>query len=222
MKSTLKYFSFVLVTLLLGGCFEIKEEVNVNNDGSGDLVLTIDMSASKENLANFMRKGEINGVKIPDQNTIEQEITRLKKVLKETKGISEVKSTSDYEAFVFTLSGNFTNTKALNKAINRSIAHFNEGLIPVPKKDNFGFSSNQFTRYFKYRLRKGLYEKLDFGTRFVLDAARLTSIYRFKRPVKSVSNPNAQLSANSKAVRMSSSLAEIVRKEVTVANDISF
>ncbi len=222
MKSTLKFLSFICLMCCLGGCFEIVEEVNMKDDGSGDMLLTIVLSASKENLANMMNQEEVSGIKIPNKRVVDEELANIEKVLSKTKGISNVKSTKDYESFIFTMRGDFSDTKALNKGINKVIAHFNSSVIPAPKKANFGFSPKQFSRYFKYRLRRSAYEKMDFGMRFMLDASRVTSVYRFQKPIKKFSNPKAKLSANKKAIRFSGSLAAIARGELSVENDILF
>ncbi|MEM8906305.1 MAG: hypothetical protein AAGD05_00550 [Bacteroidota bacterium] len=222
MKSTLRFFPILLAMLCFSSCFEIKEEVNMNNDGSGTMVLTMDMSASKENLANFMEQGQMGAIKMPDRASIEAEMAKLKKAISETKGMSNVQSTSDYTSFIFTMSGDFKNTKSLNKAINNAISAFNDGPLLTPKKDNFAYSTNLFKRYFKYRIRKGMYEKMDFGTRFVLDASRVKSIYHFQKPVKQFTNSRAQLSPDKKTVEFSSSLAEIAKGSISIENDISF
>lgn len=222
MKLILKYLSFCSVLLLLGGCFEITEEVDMNNDGSGKILLTMDMSVSKENLTNMMKEKQISGFKVPTREEIDMELEELKKILMETKGMSNVKSSSDYNSFIFTMSGNFTDTKVLNKAINKIVASYNDTPLSTPKKQNFSYSKNQFARYFKYRLSKGLYDKMDFGQRFVLDASQMRSIYRFQKPIKQFSNQRAKVSQDKKTIQFYSSLAEIAKGEVTIANDIIF
>ena len=73
-----KIFQFTLVfslILSLSSCFDVVEEIKMNNDGSGELKLTIDLSQSKSNLANYMKAGEINGVEIPTKDEVKLEMS---------------------------------------------------------------------------------------------------------------------------------------------------
>ena len=219
LKNTVLLLTMIV---LFSGCFEIVEEVDMNSDGSGSAVLTIDMSESKDNLKNYMTMDEFNGVKIPKQTDIEKEIAKLKSVLQNYKGISNVKSQSDFDNFVFKLSGDFIDTKTLNKAINKVVGELNRSPFPAIKKDNFAATTNSFSRLFEYKINPDIYNRLDFGTRFLLETARISGVYRFKKPIRKFTNKDAQLSPSKKAVLFKSNLAPLVKGEKSIKNDITF
>ena len=222
MKILMQIFTLLTLSFFLTGCFEIFEEVDMNNDGSGSVVLTINGSQSKENLKNYMNTEEVQGVKVPKRADIDQTIDRIEAVLKGVKGISNVQTTTDYESFILKMTGDFANVKALNTAINEVSDELNRSAYETIKKDNFAYAKNKFSRLFDYPLDKEIYNKLDFGARFVLETAQLTSIYRFNKKVKNVSNPKAEISPSGKSVKLKSNLSGFVKGEVNLANDISF
>lgn len=219
-------FSFLFASLFsLTGCFDVTEEVKMNADGSGELRLNIDLSQSKANLTGYMETGEINGVEIPTKNKVKKEIAKLKKSLSKIKGISKVKVKSDFKEFVFEINANFTNAKALNKAINASVKRFNQTPFPIRKFKHFDISNNQFSRLFEYtdeRFTEEEYSGFSSVVKYLMESARIVSIYRFEEPIKKVSNENANLSPSKKAVKLEGNVAEFVTGKVTLENHISF
>ncbi len=222
MKVLTKLFCLLSLSFLLTGCFEIFEEVEMNNDGSGKVVLTINGSQSKENLKNYMQQDEFQGKKIPKKADIDREIAQVKEVLKSVKGISNVQTSTDYEDFILKISGDFTDVKALNNAINTVASSLNRSPYEIIKKDNFAYAKNKFARIFDYPIDKTVYDRLDFGTRFVLETAQLNSIYRFNKKVKNISNKKAKISPSGKSVMLKSNLSGFVKGEVGLANEVSF
>ena len=91
----------------------------MNDDGSGTVILTLDLSQSKENLSNYLKAGEVNGQEIPTQAEMEMEILKLKNVISTVPGISNVKAEKDFKEFVFKIHSDFKDVKTLNTAINK-------------------------------------------------------------------------------------------------------
>ena len=168
----------------------------MNADGSGELRLNIDLSQSKSNLVGYMNAGEINGVEIPSKAKIKSEIKKLKKALSKIKGISKVKAKSDFDEFVFEVTADFKNMKALNKAINASVKTFNQTPFPLPRFKHFSFKENKFSRLFNYTDERFTQEEFDgmmSVVRYLMESAKVVSIYRFEEPVKNVSNSKAKV-----------------------------
>ena len=206
-------------------CFEVREEVKMNADGSGAVNLTIDLSQSKNNLTNYMKAGEVNGQKIPSQIEIEMELLKLKNVISSIPGMSEVKLKKDFTEFVFNLTGNFKDVKTLNTAINTATSAMNKTPFPLKKVKHFNLSDSKFSRLFEYtddRLTATEYDGLPAIPRLLMESAKVISIYRFENPVKKVSNKSAKLSPSKKAVMLEANIAEFAKGEVSLANDISF
>lgn len=218
--------SFLLVLLVsLTGCFDVVEEIKMNKDGSGKLKLTIDLSQSKTNLTSYMENGEINGVEIPTKEELKRDIKKLKKTLSKIKGISKVSTKSDFKEFVFEVKGDFTNVKALNKAINASIKTFNQTPFPLPKWKHFSFADGKFSRLFNYtdeRFTQDEFEGFNGVVRYLMESAKVVSIYRFESPVTNITNTNANLSSSKKAVKLEGNIAEFATGKVTLENHISF
>jgi hypothetical protein len=216
-----------LFTILIAftSCFDVTEEVKMNSDGSGELRLNIDLSQSKGNLVGYMNAGEINGVEIPSEAKIKSEIKKLKKALSKMKGISKVKAKSDFDEFVFEVTANFENMKALNKAINASVKAFNQTPFPLPRFKHFAFKENKFSRLFNYadeRFTQAEFDGMMSVVRYLMESAKVVSIYRFEEPVKNVSNLTAKVSPSKKSVMLEGNIAEFVTGKKTLENHISF
>jgi len=225
MRKLIQTTLLCLFLLSFTSCFEVREEVKMNADGSGAVNLTIDLSQSKNNLTNYMKAGEVNGQKIPSQIEIEMELLKLKNVISSIPGMSEVKLKKDFTEFVFNLTGNFKDVKTLNTAINTASSAMNKTPFPLKKVKHFNLSDSKFSRLFEYtddRLTKTEYDGLPAIPRLLMESAKVISIYRFENPVKKVSNKNAKLSPSKKAVMLEANIAEFAKGEISLANDISF
>ena len=212
--------------MLFTGCFEITEEVDLNNNGSGNLTLTVNLSESKDNLKAYWKMDEVQGVEVPKQAEIDEEIVKVKKTLSAIKGISNVKTTSNYDEFIFTISSSFDNVITLNKGINAVVSELNRTPLPVAKKDNFAFSPGKFTRLFQYatdlKLNDEEYDNLNMSARFVMETARVVSVYRFQNPIKGFTNKKAQLSPSKKAVKFESNISDLIKGQASIENVITF
>ena len=222
----LKFFSFLLLTtLLLTSCFEIKEEISMNADGSGNMTLTLNLSQSKQNLANFLKGGEFQGQKLPTKEEILQKLDEAKTVLASIKGLSNLKNTTDFENFIFTFSGNFTNIEVLNTAVNVLTEKMNETPYPVEKVKHFNYSNNSFNRLFEYPvdyLDNEDYQKLGSMERFVMESAKVVSVYRFENEIQSCDNQRAKISPSKKAIKLEHSIADLVKGTSSIETAVSF
>jgi len=226
MKNLIQPIIILCFSLLFTSCFEITEEVDMNDNGSGDVTLTVNLSESKDNLKAYWKMDQVQGVEVPKKDEIEEEIAKVKKALSAVKGISNVKSTADYDEFIFTISSSFDNVKTLNKGINTVVAELNRTPLPTIKKDNFDFVPGKFTRLFSYasdlKFNDEEYNNLNMSARFVMETARVVSVYRFNKPVKSFTNKKAQLSPSKKAVKFESNIADLIKGQASIENEIIF
>ena len=226
MKNFIQPFIIFCFSFFFVGCFEIIEEVDMNNNGSGDVTLTVNLSESKDNLKAYWKMDEVQGVEVPKQREIEEEIRNVEKALSRVKGITNVKTTADYDEFIFTIKGSFENVKSLNKGINAVVSELNRTAIPIIKKDNYKFSSGKFTRLYSYgpdwRLNDEEYNNLNISARFIMETARIVGIYRFEKPVKSYTNKKAELSPSKKAIKFESSIADLIKGQTSIENEITF
>ena len=101
----------------------------------------------------------------------------------------------------------------------------NKTIFPIPKMSHFSYAKNTFSRLFDYtdeRLTTAEYDGLGAVPRYIMESASIVSIYRFNKPVNKVSNKKANLSPSKKAVMLEGNLAEFVKGEKSLANEISF
>lgn len=217
MKKVL-FFSFL--ALFFTSCFEIVEEVNMNSDGSGKMVVTVNMSESKEDLKGYMDSGEVNGMNLPDQKEMNTYLQRIENTLESVSGMSNATAEADFNEFIFTFAADFKSVKAMNIAVNKLTKELSRGMISIDNK--YEYANGKFVRSFGTMLSAEDYEKLPMMQRFVLESARMVSIYTFQKSVKKMSNQNAALSASNKVVKFKSTLSEIAKGTKQVENTISF
>lgn len=219
----MKFALPIIITsfFLLTGCFEVREEVDLHADGSGRVTFTLNLTESKSNVANYMRLGTFNGQEVPTRQEIEEEIALMKKTLAACRGISEVRSYADFNNFIFSLSARFDKVESLNAAVNK-LAAVNAGKQQVQPFQNFGYASRVFRRHFEYPLELIDYQGLTTMQRYMLESARMVSVYRFEQPIKTYSNPKSQIAPNKRAIKLEAALGALLNGSATLANAISF
>ncbi len=217
--------SFSLITILFSctSCFEFIEELSLNADGSGHLSVTFNGSKSKGRLNSIMVMDSINGYAVPSKADIEREFYQLKRDLQAMEGISAVSLQLDMKNFIYKVEGDFANVGALNNALNRvvetSIARRN---IPFDYQpfDHYSLRGKTFTRTGPSRKRVPAYQRLKYEDRKVFESGEFRSIYRFERPINSVSNPRAKVSANRQAMMFHANVKELMNQRVPMSNTI--
>jgi len=220
LKQFYKLLLFIVLIPLLSSCFEVIEEISIKNDGTGDVVLTINLSQSKTKVASVMLLDSVQGYKVPSKQKIQQELNEAVAYLKKSEGISNVKSTSDFNNYIATVSFSFKDVSNINnitknilarqkiKATNTSSYHYNK-------------ASKTFSR--KYQAignAKTAFNKLKAKDKSVFNGATYTSIYRFESAVTSSSNPASNVSKSKKAVMLKSSITDLINGKVNVSNTI--
>lgn len=218
-------FLLLLTMTFFTSCLELTEEVSMNKDGSGSTVLTVNLSESKDNIKHYMDQKEYQGMKIPQVSEIQSMIDEMETVMKGVDGLTNVQSNRNFDDFVFSFSGDFTDVDVLNKAVNVLAKEMSKksptGKTPVIK-DNFSYAKGTFRRLFDYPIAAGVYDQLGFMEKFMLENARLVGIYRFPETVKTKSNDKASLSASQKSVMIKTTAAEIIKGQATMANEITY
>jgi hypothetical protein len=219
----MKILATIMLSLLLSGCFEIREEVNMKADGSGEVSFVVNLSQSKDNMAKYMAMGSVEGYKVPSKQEVEANLAKIKTSVSAVPGMSAVMVKSDWSNFIFTVSGRFAHVEALNKAMEIVAKEYDkEGKHAAAGKSGFGYTNGQFKRFSTYPTKAKEFTELPSVQRYVLESAKMTSIYRFDRSIKKVGNPKAQLSPSGKAVMLTLPLSELMKGSGTVANTVNF
>lgn len=221
-KSLLKLLTALSICVVLTGCFEVIEEVNLNADGSGSLSYTVNFSQSKTKINSALLLDSINGFKIPDEQQVNAKIDEVLNKLKKVEGLSQVKATRNFDDYIFTFSCNFSDVEKLNNASK----YLNDtyGLKDKEMATASHFTFNNQTNTFK---RRGDYKSkadpdvVDSEMLSSLEKAEFTSIYRFSTEVKSVSNSDAKISPNRKAVMLKHKAMDVATGKETIENTIT-
>lgn len=219
MKINVKQFVLLIPIFLLTSCFDILDKVNLKADGSGEYSLILNASKSKTRLASISKMETINGKKVPKKSEIEDKINEAAKIFRTTPGISNVKTSLDFENYIIKLSCNF-----------RKIEDINAGLAQLKAKNILGkmiptqiYSHNSAKKTFsknKVSTFKKEYEQLSKADKEVFTDARYISILQFENNIQSQSNPTYQMSPNKKALKQEGKILDFIFQKKQIQNTI--
>lgn len=220
-KRKLSLVVAVSVVFLFSSCFEIVEEVNLNNDGSGTFCFTINMSQSKMDINAMLLLDTINGRPVPKVDDVKKLLSGMEASLQKDSGLSNIKVISNWNEYIFSISGNFTDVKALNQAILNTYKLVSKTAAnPGIEKDNFSFGQKIFKRLYNLDVL-GDYQSLPAKDKLVFKNAKYTSVYRFKSVVSGYSNPSAVKSKSGMSVMLKANISDILSNNKSIANSIT-
>lgn len=207
--------------LFLTSCFDILDKVNVKSDGSGEYTIILNASKSKTRLASISKMETINGKKVPKRPEIEAKINEAARIFKATPGISNVKTSMDFDNYIIKLSCNF-----------RKIENINAGLEQLKTKNILGkmiptqiYSQNlekkTFTRN-KVNTFKNDYDKMSKADKEIFNDAKYTSVMQFENTIKSQTNGSYLLSPNKKALKLEANVLDLIFQKKQLQNTILF
>jgi len=219
----MKYTSILLLLfsmIISTGCFEVIEEVILNNDGSGHITMTVNLSQSKTKLSSIMLMDSINNYKVPNRGEIERKMGKMIKEINGLPGVSNVNEQMDFSEYIFSVSCDFENVDALNNVIT----HFSTGSYKATSKSKkqftFDESQKKFTRDYHYNLSREL-DKVKRQDREVLQDATITTIHRFESDVTSSDNKLSKIAGNKKAVLLRVDVNDMISGSETIKNSIT-
>ncbi len=96
------------LSLTFQSCFDIIEEVSLKTDGSGNFKMVLNMSRSKTKINSIMKMKTVNGHDVPTKTEIKQKVADIESVVKKTTGISNVKTSLDFENYIASITCNFS------------------------------------------------------------------------------------------------------------------
>lgn len=221
MKIFLKRLLFLLPFLLLTSCFDILDKVNVKADGSGEYSLILNSSKSKTRLASISKMETVNGKKVPKKAEIEAKINEAARIFKTVPGISNVKTSMDFDNYIIKLSCNFKKIENVNAGLEQLKAKNILGKMIPTNIYSHNPQSKSFTRN-KINTFKSDYDKLNAADKEVFNNAKYTSVLQFENTVKSQSNNTYQLSPNKKAMKLEGNILDFILQKKQTQNTILF
>ncbi|NML58429.1 hypothetical protein [Chryseobacterium cheonjiense] len=217
----IKLFFVVTSLLLLTSCFDILDKVNVKADGSGEYSLILNASKSKTRLASISKMETINGKKVPKRSEIEAKINEAARIFKATPGISNVKTSMDFDNYIIRLSCHFSKIENINAGLEQLKARNIIGkMIPTQI-----YSQNLAKKIFirnKVNTFKSDYDKMSKADKEIFNEARYISVLQFDNTVKSQSNAAYSLSPNKKAVKLEANIIDLIIQKKQLQNNILF
>lgn len=200
------------------GCFEVIEEVKLKDDGSGHFNFVINFSQSKTKINSVLKMEKINGYDIPSKEAIKKEASRIETLAKTTAGISNVKTTIDLTNYIFVVDLDFQKINNLNAVFLK--LRNSKKIDPSITTDYFTFTNKKFERSQKVPI-KALYDKLKKTDKEVFENAKYTSVYKFDSTIKSFSNKSATPSKSNKAIKLNSSVINVINGNEKIENTIT-
>jgi hypothetical protein len=205
---------------MLQSCFEIIEQVFVKEDGSGTFQLVLNMSKSKTKINSIMKMKKVNGHDVPDKEEIAKKVNELEKTIRQTPGISNVKTSLDFDNYVATLSCSFNKVNSLNAAV-KNIGNKEKTNNPALEKSyDYDAAGKLFSRLNKFSL-KDEYYKMSNADREIFATANYTSIFRFANDVAATSNKESKVAGNKKAVMLKLNALDVITGKKSIENKIN-
>lgn len=221
MKIYFRQVFLLIPLLLLMSCFDILDKVNVKADGSGEYSLILNASKSKTRLASISKMETVNGKKVPKKAEIEAKINEAARIFKSVPGISNVKTSMDFDNYIIKLSCNFKKIENVNAGLEQLKTKNVLGkMIPTQIYSNDS-TKKSFTRN-KINTFKSDYDKLSTADKEVFNNAKYTSVLQFENTVKSQSNSTYQLSPNKKAIKLEGNILDFILQKKQIQNTITF
>lgn len=221
MKNYIKRLFVLLPLLMLTSCFDILDKVHVNADGSGEYTIILNASKSKTRLASISKMETVNGKKVPKKPEIEAKINEAARIFKSTPGISDVKTSMDFDNYIIKLSCHFTKIENINVGLeqlkNRNVI----GKMVPTNIYSQNTAKKTFTRN-KVNTFKTDYEKMSTADKEIFNNARYISVLQFENTVKSQSNSAYSLSPNRKALKLEANLLDLILQKKPLQNNILF
>lgn len=212
--------SFLIVFFGFTSCIEIIDDISINNDGSGTLKYTINLSSSKVKINSILALDSLDGKKIPSIAEIETKLNSFKNKLIAKPGISNVTLDYNFSDFIFKFQCDFTNVLALQTAIK-------EVLIEESKDKNIPDLSFNWLVWDGNKLVRSIPEITIKKTKELkqdeiesLKQGNYTSISRFERIVDKFDNPSATLSKNKLAVMVRTNTYSLTQNSDILENTI--
>lgn len=221
MKNFITYVILLLPLLLLTSCFDILEKVNVKADGTGEYTVILNASKSKTRLASISKMETINGKKVPKRPEIEAKINEASRIFKATPGLSNVKTSMDFDNYIIKLSCNFRKIENINAGLEQLKAKNIIGKMVPTQIYSQNMAGKSFTRN-KINTFKSDYDKMSRADKEIFNDARYVSVLQFENAIKSQTNTVYSLSPNRKAVKLETPVLDLILQKKQLQNTILF
>lgn len=210
----------IVILFCFSSCFQVIEEISLTNNGSGNAMITLNLSSSKTKVASIMLLDSVYGYKVPSKQKIQQELDEVVVYLKKSEGISNVKRSLDLQNYIVNVSFSFKDISNINQ-INQHILKDLKIKSVNSSSYTYNKTTNVFARDYRYTSEAATeYKKLKGEVKNIFKDAFYTSIYRFENVVSSYNNKKANLSKSQKALMLKASVLDLINGKTSISNKI--
>lgn len=188
--------------------------------GSGEYTVILNASKSKTRLQSISKMETINGKKVPKKSEIESKVNQASNVFKSVAGISNVKTSLDFDNFIIKLSCNFKKIENINSGLEQLKAKNIIGKTVPTQLYKQNVAEKTFIRN-KIESYKNDYDKLSKADKEVFSDATYTSILQFENVIKSQTNNSYTVSPNKKAIKLNGNILDFILRKKQIQNTIS-
>ena len=197
--------------LLLQSCIEIVEKIDVNDDRSGTINLSVSVMQG-----NFLMNLIRLGVDLDVLSEVEDMAEEAAGSLRESPGITNVQVAGSQKRGVVSLSFDFDNQRNLNRALYKVAGQEKTIFLPAVYKIRKGsFEKKNMTKLIELVVKE---EQLELSPSLINYTTEVT----LPRPAKSVSGKKANLYQNRQTVRVSANLADILENSTNTGLKVRF
>lgn len=215
----IKYIFLFCTILTLTSCFDIIDKISLKADGSGEYSVILNASKSKTRLQSISKMETINGKKVPKKSAIENKVNQASSVFKSVSGISNVKTSLDFDNFIIKLSCNFKKIENINSGLEQLKAKNIIGKTIPTQLYKQNVAEKTFIRN-KIGSYKNVYDKLSKADKEVFSDATYTSILQFENLIKSQTNNSYTVSPNKKAIKLNGNILDLILQKKQIQNTI--
>lgn len=215
-----KYLFLFCIFFSLTSCFDIIDKISLKADGSGEYAVILNASKSKTRLQSISKMETINGKKVPKKSEIESKVNQASNIFKSVSGISNVKTSLDFDNFIIKLSCNFKKIENINTGLEQLKAKNIIGKTIPTQLYKQNVAEKTFIRN-KIGSYKNDYDKLSKADKEVFSDATYTSILQFENVIKSQTNNSYTVSPNKKAIKLSGNILDFILQKKQIQNNIS-
>ena len=205
----------LLLTLLLfslSGCIEIIEDLTLNSDRSGSYKLTVNLSASKMKVKSLLSMDSLRGRSVPSETDIQKELTSLTTFLNSQNGLSNAKTTINFDDLICKISFDFETLEDLQKGIHTYAAEKAEK--PLDFISVFELSPDYFKRNtIRELINEDWTADLNKEDMNQLKESSLVLITRFDKPLAISEEPSISISKNKMASMYRTTLFDLIEHQ---------
>lgn len=199
---TLLFIALFILGLFMPSCFEIRERIELNRDGSGTFSLIIDFTNVRAMLDGLAGDGDSGEDPF---SGMQQQFEATRGLLAGVNGISNILFTSEQEGYLITASFDFSGIEALNRGMD-AVYENESGL-----SEYYTFDKKSFERTDAHNFIDAVREELG-GDGMSVEGMDLGAIF------SDVSYVNEVVFRDARVKKVRSGFAEVSEDGTTVTN----